>query len=81
MKYQAVQVAGLLTFVFTAGVAGVSTPVAWATSSDGVYKLSSYSAPVQGAGNANGESTWAIQVDDTSAGHKQTITGFGGKLY
>jgi glucosylceramidase len=81
MKYQAVLVAELLTFVFSTGAVGVSSPASWATSSDGVYKLSSFDAPVKGAGDAGGASTWAIQVDDTSSGHKQSITGFGGSTY
>lgn len=81
MKYQAVLVAELLTFVFSAGVEGVSSSASWATSSDGVYKLSSFDAPVKGAGDPGGASTWALQVDDTSSGHKQSITGFGGSTY
>jgi hypothetical protein len=80
MKYQAILVAELLTFVFSTGVVGVSSPVSWTTSSDGVYKLSSFEAPVKGAGNPGSGSTWELQVDDTSSGHKQSITGFGGNL-
>lgn len=78
MKYQAVLVAELLTFVFSTGVVGVSSPASWATSSDGVYKLSSFDAPVKGEGSPGSGSTWELQVDDTASGHKQSITGFGG---
>ncbi|OBT84343.1 hypothetical protein VE02_07266 [Pseudogymnoascus sp. 03VT05] len=77
MKYQGILVAELLTFVFSTCVVGVSSPASWATSSDGVYKLSSFEAPVKGAGNPGSGSTWELQVDDTSSGHKQSITGFG----
>ncbi|KAH8819272.1 beta-1,6-glucanase Neg1 [Xylogone sp. PMI_703] len=77
MKYTAVVTGSFLTFIFTSGAVGVTTPVAWATSSDGVYKLSSYTAPVQGNGNPGSSSTWKLSVDDTSSGHKQTIDGFG----
>lgn len=78
MKYQAILVAELLTFVFSTGVVVVDSPASWVTSSDGVYKLSSFDAPVKGAGNPGSGSTWELQVDDTSSGHKQSITGFGG---
>jgi glucan endo-1,6-beta-glucosidase len=54
-----------------------TTPAAYITSSDGTYKLSSWSAPVSGAGTPNGESTWILDVDDTASGRKQQITGFG----
>jgi glucan endo-1,6-beta-glucosidase len=54
-----------------------STPAAFISSSDGRYKLSSWSAPVRGSGSPNGESTWTLDLDDTSSGHKQQITGFG----
>lgn len=47
------------------------------SNSDGTYQLSSIAAPVQGAGNANGGSTWKLSIDDTSSGYKQSITGFG----
>ncbi|RFU32833.1 hypothetical protein B7463_g3482, partial [Scytalidium lignicola] len=77
MKYSAVLTGSLLTVFFSSGAVGVTTPVAWATSSDGVYKLSSYTAPVKGNGSPGSSSTWSLQVDDTSSGHKQTIDGFG----
>ncbi|KAJ9137085.1 Glycoside hydrolase family 30 protein [Pleurostoma richardsiae] len=57
--------------------ARATTPQAFCSSSDGAYKLSSFDVPVQGSGNANGLSTWQLSIDDTSAGYKQKITGFG----
>jgi glucan endo-1,6-beta-glucosidase len=54
-----------------------STPAAYCSNSNGQYKLSSISAPVKGAGSPGSESTWVLNIDDTSSGHKQTITGFG----
>lgn len=78
MKYSAVFSGSILTFVSTSGALGATTPAAWATSSDQVYKLSSYTAPIKG-GSSSGSSTWSLQVDDTSSGHKQTIDGFGGQ--
>lgn len=50
------------------------TASAFATNSDGSLQLSSIVAPVQGPGSPSG-STWALSVDDTSSGYKQTITG------
>lgn len=55
----------------------VTTPAAYCSNSDGSYALSSITAPVQGSGSPGSESTWALSIDDTSSGHKQTITGFG----
>ncbi|KAH8783037.1 putative beta-1,6-glucanase [Diaporthe sp. PMI_573] len=54
-----------------------ANPTSYCSSSDSTYKLSSFDAPVSGDGNANGMSTWQLTIDDTSAGHKQRITGFG----
>lgn len=54
-----------------------STASAYCSSSDGNYTLSSFDAPVPGTGNANGQSTWTLNVDDTQSGYKQNITGFG----
>jgi O-glycosyl hydrolase len=54
-----------------------TTPQAFASSSDGTLKLSSYNAPVRGNGSPNGASTWKLSIDDTAAGHKQTVDGFG----
>lgn len=50
---------------------------AYCTNSDLTYKLSSIAAPVQGSGNAGSSSTWALTVDDTGNGNRQSITGFG----
>lgn len=52
----------------------------YVTSSDGKYSLSSYTAPVSGAGSTTISSTWKLTVDDTSSGYKQSITGFGGMV-
>lgn len=54
-----------------------SGPSAYCSSSDGTYNLTSFDTPVSGTGNANGQSTWILSVDDTSSGYKQKITGFG----
>lgn len=55
-----------------------TTAAAYCSSSDSVYQLSSVDAPVSGAdGNTDGLDTWSLSVDDSSAGHKQTIKGFG----
>ena len=54
-----------------------TTPAAYCSNSDLSYKLSSIDAPVQGAGSPGSTSTWALSIDDTSSGHKQSITGFG----
>lgn len=53
---------------------------AFASNSDGSLKLSPVTAPVQGSGNPGSASTWQLNIDDTSSGHKQTITGFGGAV-
>ena len=58
-------------------VAAVS-PRAIVSSNDGQYKLSNYTAPTRGAGNAgNISSTWSLSIDDTASGHRQQLTGFG----
>jgi hypothetical protein len=100
MKYRAPLIKGLLTFNFSLGILSTSAPAAWVTSSDGVYKLSSYAAPSIETSNSDSSSassstskrshsrfiprtsgsTWTVQVDDTSSGHKQIVTGFGGKF-
>lgn len=51
--------------------------VSYCSSSDSTYKLDSFDAPVSGAGDANGLSTWGLTVNDTTSGYKQKITGFG----
>ncbi len=64
--------------ILTAPVAlAATTPAAFASSSDGTYKLSSFAAPVRGAGSPGSNSTWKLSIDDTASGHKQTIRGFG----
>ena len=50
---------------------------AYASSSDGTYKLSSWPAPVRGDGSPGSNSTWKLSIDDSDAGHRQEITGFG----
>lgn len=55
----------------------ITSPQAYASSSDGSLKLSPYNAPVPGSGSPNGASTWKLSIDDTASGHKQTIDGFG----
>lgn len=57
-----------------------SGPSAIVSSSDGQYKLSPGTAPVQGAGDPGSGSTWSIRVDDTASGHKQSVTGFGAAI-
>ena len=54
-----------------------TTPAAFASSADGTYKLSSFAAPVRGGGSPGSNSTWKLNIDDTSSGHKQTVRGFG----
>ncbi|RFU31474.1 hypothetical protein B7463_g4868, partial [Scytalidium lignicola] len=54
-----------------------SGATAYASNSAGNLRLSSVTAPVQGTGSPGSESTWQLSIDDTSSGHKQTITGFG----
>ena len=80
MKNQKTLLSSLLVLVFSYGALGVITPASFVTSSDGVYKLTSYTAPVKGGGSSSIPSTWALSVDDTASGHKQSITGFGGTL-
>lgn len=55
-----------------------TTAVSYCSSNDSVYQLSSFDAPVSGAGdNSASLSTWSLKVTDNSAGYKQTIKGFG----
>ncbi|PWY86751.1 beta-1,6-glucanase [Aspergillus heteromorphus CBS 117.55] len=74
----------LLTTIASLAAIGHATPQkratdasAYASNSAGTYKLTSITAPVQGSGSPGSESTWKLTIDDTSSGHKQTITGFG----
>ncbi|KAH8649088.1 glycoside hydrolase family 30 protein [Xylariales sp. PMI_506] len=54
-----------------------TTAQAYCSSSDRTYNLTSYDAPVSGAGTPGSASTWSLSIDDTSSGHKQTVNGFG----
>jgi glucosylceramidase len=56
-----------------------AAPAAYVTTSDLRLKLSGAAAPVSGAGTG-GSSPWSLSIDDTAAGHKQTIIGFGGSV-
>ncbi|KAK8030241.1 glucan endo-1-6-glucosidase BGN16.3 [Apiospora rasikravindrae] len=48
---------------------------AFASSSDGKYKLSNIDAPRSPP--PSGASQWKLSIDDSPAGHRQQITGFG----
>ncbi len=54
-----------------------ASPQAFASNSDGTYKLSSVAAPVRGSGSPGSSSTWKLSINDQASGHKQTINGFG----
>lgn len=56
------------------------TVQSFASSFDRSLQLSPYTAPVKGNGNSTGYSTWGISVDDTPAGYRQTIDGFGAAI-
>lgn len=54
---------------------------AYCTNSDLSMKLQPISAPVHGADNPRQNTkTWHINIDDSKAGYKQTITGFGATI-
>lgn len=54
---------------------------AWASSSNLSLRLTEIDAPVSGSGSPPpGSGTWDLTIDDTPAGHKQTIRGFGGTV-
>lgn len=53
---------------------------AFASTSDLTYKLTVVDAPVSGTGSPGGTSQWSLSIDDTTAGYKQTINGFGGSI-
>ncbi|KAI1098171.1 glycoside hydrolase family 30 protein [Jackrogersella minutella] len=55
---------------------------AYASTSDLNYKLSAVDAPVTGAVSTQrgNTSTWSLSIDDTEAGYKQTVSGFGGSV-
>ncbi|PYH87817.1 glycoside hydrolase [Aspergillus ellipticus CBS 707.79] len=73
-------IAGLAALGHASPEKRATDAAAHASNSAGNYQLSSITAPVQGAGSPGSESTWKLTIDDTSAGHKQTITGFGGAV-
>ena len=75
----ALQVAGASALPNVSGYSTDSMPArAFCSSSDLKYKLDPIEGPVRGAGApASNASTWRLTVDDTTAGEKQTITGFG----
>ncbi|KIM94783.1 hypothetical protein OIDMADRAFT_60556 [Oidiodendron maius Zn] len=56
---------------------GGTTASAYCSNLDLSYALSSLTAPVEGAGSPGSESAWALTIDDTSAGYKQSITRLG----
>lgn len=54
---------------------------AYASNSNLSLRLTEVDAPVSGPGSPPGGSgTWELSIDDTPAGHKQTIRGFGGTV-
>ncbi|KAI1846366.1 hypothetical protein JX266_007571 [Neoarthrinium moseri] len=53
---------------------------AFCSSSDRRYNVSSWDAPVSGPGTPGSSSTWKLTIDDTTAGHKQKVTGFGASV-
>ncbi|KAK3379223.1 glycoside hydrolase family 30 protein [Lasiosphaeria ovina] len=57
----------------------VAAKGAFASSVDGLYKLTSVDAPVKGrdSGTPGLNFEWAFSVDDTPSGHRQTVRGFG----
>ena len=55
-------------------------PKAYASTADGVYKISPYNAPVPGTGKPGTNQTWTLSIDDTPSGYKQKVTGFGAAL-
>ncbi|KAK5996216.1 Endo-1,6-beta-D-glucanase [Cladobotryum mycophilum] len=65
----------VLTTLAAASTASAAGASAWASSADGKYKLSSYTAPVLGAGNP-GISDWKFTIKEKT-GKKQVVKGFG----
>ncbi|KAI2465834.1 glycoside hydrolase family 30 protein [Annulohypoxylon bovei var. microspora] len=59
--------------------ANLAAAQAYTSTSDQKYKLGAVDPPVSGTG-VGGASTWSLSIDDTEAGHKQTIRGFGGSV-
>jgi len=70
----------LLLLVTHAAATCVPRPKAYASTADGKYKISPYSAPVLGPGSPGNSSTWKLSIDDTPSGYKQKVTGFGAAL-
>lgn len=77
----------LAVFFFTllvshaaAGKKCISQPKAYASTADGVYKISPYSAPFAGTGQPGTNATWKLSIDDTPSGYKQKVSGFGAAL-
>ncbi|KAI0888524.1 glycoside hydrolase family 30 protein [Annulohypoxylon maeteangense] len=59
---------------------GQAAAQAFTTTSDLKNKLSAVDPPLPGIGNPGGASTWSLSIDDTEAGYKQKISGFGGSV-
>ena len=58
-----------------------AAPAAFASSSDGKYQLTAYTAPVEGDGDPGGiTSTWDLTLDDSDAGRRQSVNGFGAAI-
>ncbi|KAI0173087.1 glycoside hydrolase family 30 protein [Hypoxylon sp. FL1284] len=53
---------------------------AYASTSDLTHKLTAVDAPVSGSGSPGDASQWSLSIDDSNAGYKQTIKGFGGSV-
>lgn len=70
----------LLLLVTHTAATCVPRPKAYASTADGKYKISPYTAPVFGAGSPGTNSTWKLSIDDTSSGYKQKVTGFGAAM-
>lgn len=56
-----------------------SSAQAFASNENLSLRLSEVDAPIQGPGSPSG-ATWDLTINDSSSGHKQTITGFGGTV-
>lgn len=60
--------------------ATATTGSAYCSSSDGAYKLSNYTAPVQGSTPVGGSNVANFYIDDSGKGNRQIITGFGAAI-
>lgn len=65
------------TSIAAAAASVDAAATAYISSSDRKYNVSTWEAPVSGAGTPGDSSTWSLSVDDTASGHKQVVTGFG----